>query len=235
LWDEQVPAFSATHTVVRFDARGFGASPPGDGLLTMERFADDAVGLLDHLGLSRAVVCGLSMGGYAAFALARRHAERLSGLVLTNTRALPDDDAARRGRAELAERVRREGVSAAVEAFLPKLLGATTRRERPDLVERVRTLALAQSAQGAIDALGGLAARADSRPTLREIVTPTLVLTGEEDVISPPDEARAMQAAIPGARLAIVPAAGHLSNLENPAAWNAVVTAFLGDAAARRG
>lgn len=228
MWDPQVAAFPG-FTVVRVDLRGFGASPAGDALLTMERIADDAAGLLDHLGLSRAIVCGLSMGGYAAFAFARRHAERLRGLVLTNTRAVPDDDESRRRRAELAEEVRRRGVAAAADAFLPKLLGETTRRARPELVEQVRALALSQSQQGVIDALGGLAARSDSRPTLREIVAPTLVISGAEDVISPPDEARAMHVAIAGSRLAIVPDAGHLSNLENPDAWNAAVLAFLRD------
>jgi 3-oxoadipate enol-lactonase len=229
LWDPQFAALAQACTVVRFDLRGFGASPAGEGVLTMERIADDAALLLDHLGLSRAVVVGLSMGGYAAFAFARRHAERLRGLVLTNTRALPDDEEGRRRRAELAEEVRRRGVAAASEAFLPKLLGETTRRARPDLVDAVRAMTLRQSQQGVIDALGGLAARADSRPTLREIVAPTLVVTGAEDVISPPAEAREMHAAIAGSRLAIVPDAGHLSSLESPDAWNAALRAFLLD------
>src|SRR6188508_1687938 len=90
MWEPQVSAFASSHQVIRFDARGFGGSPPGDGLLTMERIADDAVALLDHLGLSRAVVCGLSMGGYAALALVRRHPDRLKALVLADTRVAPD-------------------------------------------------------------------------------------------------------------------------------------------------
>ncbi len=226
-WQPQVEALASAWRVVRFDARGFGASPPGDGALTMERIADDAAGLLDHLDLGQAVFIGLSMGGYAGFAFVRRHAERLRGLVLTNTRALPDDPEARRRRAELAEQVRQRGVEAAAEAFLPKVVGDTTRRDNPALVERLRATMLGASRQGVIDALAGLAARADSRPTLREIAVPTLVISADEDGISPPDEARAMQAAIPGSRVAILPRAGHMSNLENPAAWNAAVLAFL--------
>ena len=89
MWDAQAAALRADHTVVRFDCRGFGASPPGDGLLTMERIADDAAALLDQLDIERAVVCGCSMGGYAAFAFARLHATRLRGLVLQDTRATP--------------------------------------------------------------------------------------------------------------------------------------------------
>ncbi len=227
MWEPQWRALAPGRTLVRFDLRGFGASPPGDGALSMERIADDAAALLDHLGLSRVVLCGLSMGGYAAFAFARRHAERLRGLVLTNTRALPDDPEARRRRSELAEDVRRRGVIAAEEAFLPRLLGATTRRERPELVERVRAMMRGASRQGVIDALAGLAARADSRPTLREIHAPTLVISGDEDEISPPAEARAMHAAISRSRVAILERAGHMSNLENPEAWNAAVADFL--------
>lgn len=228
MWEPQVDAFAATHTVVRFDARGFGGSPPGEGALTMERIAADAAALLDHLGIGRAALCGLSMGGYAAFAFVRRHAERLRALVLTNTRAAADDPDARRRRAELAEEVRRRGAAAAVEAFLPKLLGETTQREKPELVAHVRAMGMAASTQGVVDALAGLASRADSLPTLREIQVPALVISGEEDVISPPDEARAMHAAIAGSRVEIVPRAGHMSNLENPGAWNAAVSTFLG-------
>src|SRR5688572_32542289 len=98
MWDAQADALAARFLVVRFDARGFGGTPPGDGLLTMERIADDAIALLDHLGLSKVTVCGLSMGGYAAFALVRRHPERVKALVLADTRTAPDSPEAKRSR-----------------------------------------------------------------------------------------------------------------------------------------
>ena len=178
MWDEQARALGATHQVVRFDARGFGGSPPGDGLLTMERIADDAAALLDHVGVSKALVCGLSMGGYAAFAMVRRHADRLKGLILADTRAGADGEEARRNRADLAEKVRREGSGAAAEAFLPKLVGETTHKERPQLPTRLHEIILGTSPRGICDALAGLASRADSTPTLKEIRVPTLVLCG---------------------------------------------------------
>jgi 3-oxoadipate enol-lactonase len=227
MWDPQVEALSPRFRVVRFDLRGFGGSPPGDGLLTMERIADDAVALLDHLGLSQAVVCGLSMGGYAAFAMVRRHPERLKALVLADTRAEADTESARRDRSELSERVRREGPQAAVEAFLPRLLGRTSHQERPELVARVRETILGNGSRGICDALAGLAARADSTPTQREIRVPTLVLCGEEDTLTPPAGARAMAQAIRGSRLELIPRAGHLANLENPAAFDQALEGFL--------
>lgn len=227
MWDAQVAALSATHRVVRFDARGFGGSVPGEGPLTMERIADDGAALLDLLGAERAVVGGCSMGGYAALAFVRRHPQRLAGLVLQDTRAGADTTEAMANRAALAAKVLAEGAAAAVEAFLPKLVGETTHRERPDLVAGLRERILAMSPQGIANALHGLASRADSRGTLPTIVVPTLVLVGAEDVLTPPSEATTMAAAIPRARLDVIPRAGHLANLESPAAVNAALRAFL--------
>jgi 3-oxoadipate enol-lactonase len=227
MWDEQVRALAEGRQVVRFDARGFGGSPPGDALLTMERIADDAVGVLDRLGVPSAVVAGLSMGGYAALSLARRHPDRIRALVLADTRSGADSPEAKAARATQAERVRREGARAIAEAVLPKLLGATSHRERPDLVARVRSLIEANPPRGIADALAGLAARADSTPALREIRVPTLVVVGDEDAITPLAEAEALQRGIQGSRLAVVPRAGHLSNMENPAEFNRHVRSFL--------
>jgi pimeloyl-ACP methyl ester carboxylesterase len=226
MWEAQAEALAA-HRVIRFDARGFGGSDPGQGALTMEGIADDGALLLDHLGVAKAVVGGCSMGGYAALAFVRRHPQRLAGLVLQDTRAGADTEEAKTGRATLAAKVLAEGASAAVSAFLPKLLGETTWRERKALVDALQARILATSPQAIAAALHGLAARPDSRPTLAEVRVPTLVLVGAEDVLTPPAESEAMAAAIPGARLEVVPRAGHLANLERPDAVNAALSAFL--------
>jgi pimeloyl-ACP methyl ester carboxylesterase len=227
MWEPQAEALGAAHRVVRFDARGFGGSPAGEGPLTMEAIADDGAALLDQLGIERAIVAGCSMGGYAALAFVRRHPRRLAGLVLQDTRAGADTPEARANRATLAAKVLAEGASAAAAAFLPKLLGETTHRDRPELAALLRERILATSPRGIANALHGLAARADSRETLPTIAVPTLVLVGAEDVLTPPAEAEAMAAAIPGARLGVIPGAGHLANLENPGAVNAALRAFL--------
>jgi pimeloyl-ACP methyl ester carboxylesterase len=227
MWDAQVQALAASHQVVRFDFRGFGGSPPGDALLTMERIADDAAALLDRLGISQAVVGGCSMGGYAALAFARRHPDRLRRLVLLDTRAGADSEEGKKNRAALAERVRREGAGAAAEAFLPQLVGETTQREHPDVVARLREIILGSSPRGIVDALAGLAARADSGPSLKEIRVPTLVICGAEDTITPLAEAEALQRGIAGSRLVVIPKAGHLANLEQPVAVNQALREFL--------
>ncbi len=227
MWDAPAEALAPLYRVVRFDCRGFGRTPPGDGLLTMERIADDAVALLDHLGLSRAVVVGCSMGGYAALALVRRHPERLRGLVLVDTRAEADTAEARQLRARLAERVRLEGAAVARDVFLPRLLGATTQRERPELVARVEQQILATSPRGIVDGLMGLSARADSTPALAQVRVPTLVVCGEEDLLTPPEDARRLARGIAGSRLEVLPGAGHLPSLEAPEAFTRALKSFL--------
>jgi 3-oxoadipate enol-lactonase len=227
MWEPQVSAFASSHQVIRFDARGFGGSPPGDGLLTMERIADDAVGLLDHLDVSRAIVCGLSMGGYAAFALVRRHADRLKALVLADTRAGADSDAARAARAAQADKVRKEGSASIADAVLPKLVGETTHAQRPELVARLKETIAANPPRGIADALAGLAARADSTSTLREVRVPTLVVCGAEDVLTPVSESEALVRGIAGSQIQIIPGAGHLSSLENPEQFNLSLRKFL--------
>jgi 3-oxoadipate enol-lactonase len=231
MWDRQVAALEARHRVARFDARGFGGSPPGDGPLTMDRIADDAAALMDQLEIERAVVAGCSMGGYAAFSFVRRHPGRLAALVLQDTRAGADTEEGRQNRATLASRVLEEGATAAAEALLSRLVGETTKREQAHLVGRLRERVLATSPRGIAQALAGLGARADSADTLGRIEVPTLVVVGEEDVLTPPSEAENMAAAIAGSRLEVIPSAGHLSNLENPPAYNAALDRFLGSLA----
>jgi 3-oxoadipate enol-lactonase len=227
MWEDQARTLSSSFQVVRFDCRGFGATPPGDGLLTMERIAEDARALLDHLEVAAPVVCGVSMGGYAAFAFVRRHPTRLRGLLLADTKASADTAQARHTRAEQAEKVRREGTAAIADAFLGKLVGKTTHESRPHVLARLKEIILKNPPRGITDALAGLAARADSTPTLREIRVPTLVVCGEEDVITPPAEAEAMHTAIRGSTLEVLPKAGHLASVETPDAFNRLLEGFL--------
>ncbi len=227
MWDPQWEALARGRRLLRFDARGFGGSDPVPEPLTMDRIADDAAALLDRIGAERAVVGGCSMGGYAALAFVRRHPQRLAGLVLQDTRAGADGDEARSSRLALAERVLAQGAVAAADAFLPRLLGETTQRERPELAAQLRERILGARPEAIAAALRGLAGRPDSRGTLATIQVPTLVLVGQEDLLTPPAEAEAIARGIAGARLALVPRAGHLASLENPAAVNEQLDAFL--------
>jgi 3-oxoadipate enol-lactonase len=227
MWTATVAALRDHHQVITVDARGFGGSDLSRSAMTMDLIASDAAAVLDHLGVAQAVLVGCSMGGYAAFAFARRFAARLRGLVLVDTRAPADSDEARAGRATLAQKVLAQGPAVLAEAMLPKLLGATSHRERPELVDQVRAWVLEAKAEAIANALQAMGARPDSRGILGRLAVPTLVIRGEEDVICTPDDAREMEAGIAGSRLATLPQSGHLPNLETPARFEPAVSAFL--------
>ncbi len=227
MWAAQLGGLSAQARVIAPDLRGFGrsaAAPPGP--LTMEQHADDLAALLDHLGIGRAVVGGLSMGGYIAFAFWRRHRERVAALVLADTRAEPDSPQAQANRDASAAKVRLADVGAIAGDMLPRLL-APASLAAPRLAERMRTMMMSQSAETVIAALGGLRDRADSCPTLPTITVPTLVLVGDQDALTPPADAVTMVAGIPAAHLVVIPGAGHMSPLENPRAVNAALRRSL--------
>lgn len=226
LWQAQLSGLASQAWVIAPDLRGFGRSELGTAPLAMEQHADDMAALLDRLGVARAVVAGLSMGGYIAFAFWRRHPDRVRSLVLADTRAEPDSVVARAGRDAAAQRVQEVGAATFAEEMLPKLL-APANLSAPRIAAAARAMMAAQSVPGIVAALAGLRDREDNRPTLPTISVPTLVLVGEEDTLTPPSDAAAMAGAIPGARLVTIPKAGHLSPLENPRAVNAALREFL--------
>lgn len=227
MWDAQAVGLADQARVIAPDLRGFGRSAAAvAGPLTMDQHADDLAGLLDALKIGRAVVAGLSMGGYIALAFWRRHRARVQALVLADTRAEADAPPAQANRDAAAAKVRATGVAAIVEDMLPRLL-APANLARPRLADRLRAMMMEQPAEMVIAALAGLRDRPDSRPTLPTIAAPTLVLVGEHDALTPPADATALAAAIPTARLVVIPAAGHMSPLENPRAVNAALRVFL--------
>jgi pimeloyl-ACP methyl ester carboxylesterase len=224
MFDAQVAALAGRARFIVPDHRGFGQSSAGDGPLTMESLAEDALAVLDHLGIGPAVVGGVSMGGYAAMALLRRDPGRVRGLILADTQVGADDDAARAARAQLAEAVLARGMEVLVEGQLPKLLAPSTTEA---VRARVAALIRGNTPAGAAAALAGMAERADSRDILSRFGGPALVVVGAEDGITPLPKARAMADLVPGAELAEIPGAGHLANLEAPEAFNALLRPFL--------
>lgn len=226
MWAAQTSALAAQRRCIAIDARGFGESS-AISPFTMDRYADDVVGVLDAVQVDRATVVGLSMGGYVAFALWRRHPTRVRGLVLADTRATADAPDGRTRRQELIELARTAGPDAVAERQIVGLLGKTTRERRVDIVETVRGTMRRATVDAIVGALEAMLERPDSTPTLKTISVPTLLIAGDEDVITPPKEARAMHEAIAGSRLEVLAGAGHLSSMERPAAFNAVLTEFL--------
>lgn len=227
MWAPQLAALSPRAHCIAPDIRGFGESTP-EPPFTMDQYADDAIALLDTLGVSDpVVVCGLSMGGYIAFALWRRHSTRVRALILADTRATADTPEGRRNRAALIETARSQGSAAIARLHGPTLLSERTLERNPETLDVVRAMIAAQSSDAIIGASEAMLERPDSTPTLGTISVPTLVVVGANDGVTPPPVAETMQRAIPGSRLERLPLAGHLSNLERPAAFNGVVAEFL--------
>ena len=226
MWAPQTSALAGEWRCLTIDTRGFGDSP-AQAPFAMDRYADDVVAVLDHAGIANATLVGLSMGGYVAFALWRRAPDRVRSLVLADTRAIADSPDTVERRRELMAVARSEGAAAVAERQLIGLLGKTTRERRPEVTATARSIAETATVDGIVGALDALIARPDSTATLGTITVPTLFIAGEEDVITPPKEARAMQEAVLGSRLEILARAGHLSNLEAPAAFNVVLSEFL--------
>jgi 3-oxoadipate enol-lactonase len=225
MFDAQVEALSGVSRVVTFDVPGLGESGPGP--VSVAGIADLAASVLSELGIKKAVVGGVSMGGYASFAFARRYPERLLGLLLADTRPASDSPEVLDGRQAAAGFVTTNGVSEWAQQVLPRFVGATTMAARPDVVRDVRQMVESAPAQVVIDLLHALATREDSQNLLSEIAVPTLVITGEEDEITPAAAARERGARIAGAEIVGIASAGHLANMEHPKAFNEAVIRFL--------
>ena len=226
MWEPQVSAFAAESRCIAIDARGFGESTPNPPF-RMDRYADDVVGVLDALGIERAVVGGVSFGGYVAFAIWRRHPDRIRALVLADTHPGADTPEQVARRRELIEVTRAQGSTAIANVLIAGMMGKTTRERQPDTYDAVHRMMAQTKPEAIVGALEAMIERPDSTSLLRTITVPTLIVVGDEDVITPPKMARAMHAGIQGSRLEILADAGHLANLERPAAFNAVLSEFL--------
>jgi pimeloyl-ACP methyl ester carboxylesterase len=201
--------------------------PSAPSAYTMAAYADDLVGLLDRAQIRQAVVCGLSMGGYIIFELLRRHPHRVRAAIFCNTKAGADTPEAKRGRDALAQRVQREGAAAVAAELVPKLLARETQRQRRDVVREVTEMIEQQPVAGIVGALHALRERPDSTPLLARIQLPVLVVAGEDDQIALAVEMEEMAEQIPGADFVLIPSAGHLAPLEQPAQVNAALAGFL--------
>ena len=224
----QLGAFVDHCRCIAPDRRGFGESPAGPPY-TMDSHADDIAALLDRLAIESAVIGGLSMGGYVALAMWRRHPERVRGLMLFDTRAGAETEQSLLKRAEQIETVQKRGTRALAEDMIPVLLGATTRERHPETIARVRSMISRASVQGVVDAVNAMMDRPDSVPMLATINVPTLIVCGTEDTVTPPEDSRLMHDRISGSALEMIEGAGHLSSLERPAAVNHVMREFLAE------
>jgi 3-oxoadipate enol-lactonase len=218
---------TSRYRLIMPDLRGHGESSLGNGPATMAKHALDVARVMDDAGVDRAPLFGISIGGRVIFEFWRRFRARVTALVLCNTEARADSSEGRANRFRVAEDVLQRGTETFFESMLPKLMGETTRHSRPDLVEGALRLMRKMSPEDVAGVQRGMAERPDSVPTLKTINVPTLIITGDEDVLTGLPDAELMKQNIPGSQLKVVRKAGHFSPWERPEEVGKLVRNFL--------
>ena len=229
MWAQQEDALCSQFRIITIDLRGHGESDAPLWHYTLEQSADDVCALLDRLSIQQAIFTGLSMGGYILFAFYRKYATHVKGLILADTKAQADTEEGKNGRFQLAQIAYKKGPSAIADVMIPKLLSPATVQTNPDLVHQVRGMIEGNQISGIAGDLMAMADRPDSFPLLSQITCPTQIIVGELDQATPPSDAKLMAEHILHARLAIIPNAAHLSNLEQPETFNQIVGSFASD------
>ncbi len=228
MWASQIEVLKSAYRVVAFDLRGQGRSEVGDGQFTLEFLVDDLIALLDHLKIEQAILCGLSMGGYVSLRAVERNTQRVSGLVLCDTKSEADTNETKLARAASIRALKKDGVETYAETFLKGALAPTSLKDR-HIVETSAKMIRQNQALGLCGTLLALAGRTDTTSFLPKIQVPTLILVGEQDTITPPEHSHRMQSLIQNSELHIIPQAGHMTNLENPTIFNTHLLKFLQD------
>jgi 3-oxoadipate enol-lactonase len=218
---------AARYRLIMPDLRGHGESELGDGPASMQKHAFDVARIMDAAGVERAPLLGVSIGGRVIFEFWRRFRERVSALILCNTEPRADSSEARANRYRNADDVLRRGTEPFFESMVPKLMGETTRHSRPDLVEGALRMMRRMSPEDVAGVQRGMAQRPDSVSTLKTINVPTLIITGDEDVLTGLPDAELMKQNISGSQLKVVSKAGHFSPWEQPEEVGSIVRSFL--------
>jgi pimeloyl-ACP methyl ester carboxylesterase len=226
-WLPVAQSLAARYRVFLPDLRGHGDSGIGEGPATMEKHAADLVRVMDDAEVGRGAMVGVSIGGYILFEFWRRHRARVTALGLCNTKATADSTEAQALRLQSANDVLERGTEPFFQSMLPRLLGQSTRETRPDLVEGALRMMRKMSAEDAAQVQRGMAQRPDSLEILKTIVLPTLLITGEEDVLTGLNDAESMRRRIPGSQLRVIPKAGHYSPWERPREATQLLRQFL--------
>jgi pimeloyl-ACP methyl ester carboxylesterase len=226
MWQSQIQALKDNYRVVAYDLRGQGRTDAGDGQFTLEFLVDDLITLLDTLKIERAILCGLSMGGYIALRASERHPDRMNGLILCDTKSEADTNEGKLARAAAIKVIKKYGVKRFARSFLSDAFSSSSLSDQR-LVNTATKIILRNKPLGVCGTLLALAGRTDTTEFLPKVRAPTLILVGDSDKITPPDFSRRMHSAIQGSELQLIANAGHLSNMENPKGFNSHLLSFL--------
>ena len=227
MWQPQLANLGNRFRVIAYDLRGHGGTNAGDGQYTLEFLVDDIIALLDHLMIKKAVLCGVSMGGYIALRAVQRNPERILGLILADTQAKADSNETKLRRATSMKAVKTNGVKIYAEGFLKTVFAAESFKTKADAVDLIRKIIESNSVLGICGALLALATRTDTTEALPSIRVPTMILVGEHDTLTPVSVSEEMHEKIPNSEIHVIQNAAHMSNLENAPAFNDYVINFL--------
>jgi pimeloyl-ACP methyl ester carboxylesterase len=226
MWHSQIQALKKSYRVVAYDLRGQGRSDTGDGQFTLEFLVDDLIALLDKLKIERAILCGLSMGGYIALRSTERETDRVNGLILCDTKSEADTNEGKLARAAAIKVIKKDGVKTFARNFLNDALSSMSLSDR-NLVGATMKIICRNKPLGLCATLLALAGRTDTTGFLPRVKVPTLILAGDSDKITPPEFSRRMHSSIQGSELRLITKAGHLSNIENSIEFNSHLLKFL--------
>ncbi len=227
MWIKQAEALKENARVIAYDVRGHGDTDSGTQDFSIELFVQDLISLLDKLKIEKAILCGLSMGGYIALNAVENHPERFSALVLCDSNCIADTPDAKEKRMKAIENIRENGVKNYVDESIEYLLAAENFTTKPGLVDEIRTMMVNTAWKTLVNTLQALSTRKETCSKLPEIRIPVLIIVGKEDIVTPPEAAQFIHEKIKGSLLSILPHAGHLSNLENPDKFNEILKKFI--------
>ena len=228
MWRRQVEDFSAAgFRVITPDQRGFGENVNFADINTMEDMASDIAQLFNSLKIEKAILMGLSMGGYVLFNFYRIFPDKVSALILCDTNSAADTDEKRESRFDLIENIETNGSEALINEMLPNLISPNTKQNNPELITEIEQMFREANPNSAIAALRGMAERRDHTEVLSNIQVPTLLIFGKNDQITNTEIAKKMHDSIPFSQMAIIREAGHYSNLEQPEQFNSAVLSFI--------
>jgi len=227
MWQPQMDFFKSTNRVIAFDIRGFGESKDEESPLSIELFSDDLILFMDTLRINKAVVCGLSMGGYIALNAVKRFPDRFEALILADTQCNADSDEAKEKRYNAIDQIMLHGVNGFNENFIKNIFHKDSLSNKKQIVEKVRKVVYSNSEHIMSMGLTALAERSETCSTLSKINMPTLIVCGREDTVTPLAQSESMKVDIYGSVLRVIDNAGHVSNIEQPEEFNKHLLYFL--------
>lgn len=227
MWEKQIEFLKTSYRLIACDIRGFGKSKDEQSLLSMDLFADDLIEFMDKLDIDKAVICGLSMGGFITLNAAKRFPDRFEALILCDTQCIADTEEIKEKRLNTIAKIEEEGVADFNKEFIKSVFHKDSLTDRKELVQELASVVFANSQHGIIQGLSALAIREDTCATLEKIRIPTLIICGREDAVTPLGESLYLKEHVLGAVIKVIDDAGHVSNLEHPNEFNEYLGDFL--------